>query len=185
LIVFAEKGFHGTSVPEVSEAAGVGTGTLYRYFANKEGLVNELYRETKQMLRAALMDDMPAPDSYKADDAERWFMELWTRLGVFAQTEPEAFRFLEMQDHTPYLDAESKQLELSVLLPLVFAGKRMRSRGPGASIEILIALVWGAFVGLVKASRLGYLGLDDARLAQAGAACWRMIAPDVPRARER
>ncbi|MBA3542140.1 MAG: helix-turn-helix transcriptional regulator, partial [Deltaproteobacteria bacterium] len=27
LTVFAERGFHGTAVPEVAEAAGVGTGT--------------------------------------------------------------------------------------------------------------------------------------------------------------
>ena len=43
-------------------------------------------------------------------------------------------------------------------------------RGPaascasGASVDVLIALLWGAFVGLVKASRLGYLQLDDTKL---------------------
>ena len=43
---------------------------------------------------------------------------------------------------------------------------------------MLIALLWSAFVGLVKASRLGYLRLDDKSLAQARDACWRMIAPE-------
>src|SRR5205809_7999180 len=71
--VFAERGYHGTTVPEVAEAAGVGTGSLYRYFEHKEALVNEVYRDAKLRLRAALLDGMSAPDTYKLDAAERWF----------------------------------------------------------------------------------------------------------------
>jgi AcrR family transcriptional regulator len=178
LVAFADRGYHGTAVPEVAEAAGVGTGTLYRYFANKEALVNELYRDTKQRLRSALLDGLPAIDPAKGDIAERWFAELWRRLGAFARAEPAAFRFLEMQDHVAYLDAQSRQVELAVLAPLYLAGKRLRDRSRGASVDVLIALLWGAFVGLVKAARLGYLKLDDTQLEQAGAACWRMIAPN-------
>ncbi len=183
--MFADRGFHGTSVPEVAEAAKVGTGTLYRYFAHKEALVNEVYRDAKLRLRSALLDGLGAPTSYRADDAERWFRELWRRLGGFANREPDAFRFLEMQDHVAYLDAESRQLELSVIGPLFLAGKLLRERAAGAPIDVLIALVWGAFVGLIKASRLGYLAIDEARLEQAGTACWRMIAPEHPRTRAR
>lgn len=175
LRVFAAKGYHGTAVPEVAEAAGVGTGTLYRYFANKEALVNEVYRDAKTRLRDAVMQ---APTNPDGDGGKRWFFELWTRLGAFAREQPEAFRFLEMQDHVEYLDVKSRQLELSVLMPLFMVGKRMHEKTDvEASVETLIALLWGAFVGLVKASRLGYLKLDDKRLAQAGEACWRMLAP--------
>lgn len=182
LQIFADRGFHGTAVPEVAEAAGVGTGTLYRYFEHKEALVNEVYRDAKERLRAALLGgvDPPAAVAGAALDlgaAERWFAELWRRLGAFARDEPAAFRFLEMQDHAPYLDPESRRVELSVLAPLWLAGKRLRDHVAGAPIDLLIALLWGAFVGLVKAGRLGYLELDERRLEQAGAACWRMIAP--------
>jgi hypothetical protein len=193
-----------------------------------------------------------------------WFHEVWRRLGAFAKAEPEAFRFLEMQDHVEYLDRKSRQLELSVLMPLLFAGQRLASedgtkpalrrersfrnstgvagvaraagaagvaRVAGASgaarvagaagaagvagvagaagasgasgasgvagvagaagaagavpVAVLMALLWGAFVGLVKASRLGYLPLDDKKLAQAGTACWRLIAPELSRSRTR
>lgn len=183
LKAFAERGYHGTAVPEVAAAAGVGTGTLYRYFASKEVLVNELYRDAKQRLRSALLDGAPTLELAQPDVAERWFSELWRRLGAFARTEPDAFRFLEMQDHVAYLDAESRQVELAVLAPLWLAGKRLRDKTSGASVDVLIALLWGAFVGLIKAQRLGYLELDDTRLQQAGAACWRMIAPEPSRPR--
>lgn len=178
LVAFAERGYHGTAVPEVADAAGVGTGTLYRYFANKEALVNEVYRDAKLRLRAALLDGAPALDPARRGSAELWFAELWRRLGAFAKAEPDAFRFLEMQDHAPYLDAASREVELGLLAPLWIAGKRLRERSEGATVDVLIALLWGAFVGLIKAQRLGYLKLDDKQLAEAGSACWRMIAPN-------
>jgi TetR/AcrR family transcriptional regulator, repressor of fatR-cypB operon len=174
LRVFAERGYHGTAVPEVAAAAKVGTGTLYRYFATKETLVNEVYRDAKARLRAALMDglDFRAP-------GRGWFLDAWKRLIAFARAEPAAFRFLEMQDHAPYLDTKSREVELSVLAPLWLAGKALyRKRRPASvDVDVLIALVWGAFVGLVKADRLGYLRLDDATLMRAGELCWTLIDP--------
>ncbi len=187
LRTFAERGFHGTSVPEVARTAGVGTGTLYRYFEHKEALVNEVYRDAKLRLRAALLDGLAAPDADKRDDAKRWFLEVWRRLGRFAHDEPEAFRFLEMQDHVAYLDGESRQVEMSVLTPLFLEGQRLRQPGTkvGTPIEVLLALVWGAFVGLIKAGRLGYLPVDAQRIEAAGDACWRMIEPEIRGARSR
>jgi len=172
LRTFAARGYHGTAVPEVAAEAGVGTGTLYRYFDDKQALVNEVYRDAKQRLRAAVLDDLPPIDK----GAESWFGEVWRRLAAFARAEPDAFRFLEMQDHIEYLDGKSRALELSVLAPLWLAGRRVHDRS-GPPVDVAIALLWGAFVGLVKASRLGYLALDDRKLQQAGAAAWRMIAP--------
>lgn len=181
LRTFAERGYHGTTVPEVAQAARVGTGTLYRYFDTKEQLVNEVYRDAKQRLREALLEGAPELEPYKLDAARRWFAELWRRLGAFAQAEPEAFRFLEMQDHAPYLDDDSRRLELAVLAPLWLAGQRLRGRLGGPRVDVLIALVWGAFVGLVKAARLGYVRLDARQIETAGDAAWNMIAPHASR----
>ena len=169
LRTFAARGFHGTAVPDVAKAAKVATGTLYHYFDNKEALVNAVFVDAKIRLRDALLaDDLPT-------DAERWFKALWHRLAAFARAEPDAFRFLEMQDHTPYLDRDSRAVELSVLAPLVVTGRRLRTGG-GPPVDLAMALVWGAFVGIVKAERFHYIKLDDKKLEQAADACWRMIS---------
>ena len=178
LHVFAAHGYDGTSVPEVADKAGVATGTLYHYFEDKAALVNEVYRDAKQRLRSALLDNL---GDVGPADAERWFGVLWARLAAFEHAEPEAFRFLEMQDHAPYLDSASRELELSVLAPLYLAGKRLSTPAAGTPIDVLMALLWGAFVGLVKAARLGYLKLDARSLDHARDACWRMIAPMMKR----
>src|SRR5688500_10180049 len=59
LELFVGRGFHGTAVPEIAEMAGVGAGTIYRYFESKEALVNALYRQEKQRFADRTIMDFP------------------------------------------------------------------------------------------------------------------------------
>ena len=43
LELIAEHGFHGAPMAMIAERAGVGAGTIYRYFENKDVLIAELY----------------------------------------------------------------------------------------------------------------------------------------------
>ena len=179
LSLFAEYGVHGTSIPLVMERAGVGGGSLYRLFPSKEALVNAVFRDAKRRLEAALADGLTLSAAPRA-----LFDDFWARLTAFARREPVAFRFLELQDHVAYLDAESRAVELGVLAPIVVACLELQRRGvlrAELRPDVMIAIVWGAFVGLVKAERLGYLTLDDAALLASRDACWRAIAaPELP-----
>lgn len=47
--VFAERGYHGTTVRDVLNEAGVSTGSFYFYFSNKEELFETLYDEMNNM----------------------------------------------------------------------------------------------------------------------------------------
>jgi AcrR family transcriptional regulator len=50
---FAEKG-SDVSLEEIAQSAAVGIGTLYRHFANRDALIEAVYRnETEQLARAA------------------------------------------------------------------------------------------------------------------------------------
>ncbi len=40
LDIFAERGFESASISQISEAAGIGKGTIYEYFESKEELIN-------------------------------------------------------------------------------------------------------------------------------------------------
>ena len=51
--LFAERGYDGTTIPMIAEKANVGAGTIYRYFENKEALVNSLF--SKSMLQLSEM----------------------------------------------------------------------------------------------------------------------------------
>ena len=159
------------------DRAGVGGGSLYRLFESKEALVNAVFREAKSRLERALCEGVDADLPPRA-----LFDELWSRLTAFARTEPLRFRFLELQDHAPYLDGESRQLELAVLAPMLLACMDFQRRGVlRADVEAptIMAFVWGAFVGLVKSERLGYVKLGPPAFDAARDACWRAFAlPD-------
>lgn len=173
--LFAEKGFHGTTVPDVANSASVGAGTIYRYFDNKDDLVNGVFVRCKTRLKLCLEGGM---DNAEGISLEERFTVAWGNLCQFALENPQEFCFLEMQEHSKYLSHESKCLEREVLAPLrLFAlqGKResVIRNMPAMS---LIAMVWGAFVGLFKAHALGYVKLNEIVLDEAGRVCWKIIA---------
>ena len=62
--VFAERGFHNTSMNDIAEAAGVTKPVLYQHFASKRGLYRELLAEIGNDLRdtiAKATADAPSP----------------------------------------------------------------------------------------------------------------------------
>jgi AcrR family transcriptional regulator len=181
--LFAERGYHGTSVPMILEAAGVSASSLYRLFPSKEALVNAVFLDAKGRLGAALAEvGELAPRDAEAASTHARFARIWDRLARFAEDEPVAFRFLELQDHTPYLDGTSRAKELSVLAPLALACVELQARGElraDTSVDVMLATLWGALVGLVKAARLGYVRLDAAKLAAARDALWRGFSAGV------
>lgn len=178
LKVFASHGVHGTPVPPIAREAGISVGSLYRYFDSKEALVNTLFQETKQLLAQQLLTDL---NFQKLDRS--LFESIWQRLCAFARQQPDAFRFLEMQDHHSYLDEASLASERQLLMPLrqlIELAQQAGLLGNHLRPEAAMALFWGAFVGLFKAERLGYLTLTDDDLQCACDACWTSLQPQHP-----
>ena len=54
LEVFSSRGFHGATVDEVAERAGLGKGTVYRHFSSKRELFSELIRAKVAELEEAV-----------------------------------------------------------------------------------------------------------------------------------
>ncbi len=77
--LFAERGFHGTSMGQLAEALGVQKGSLYSLTGSKQELLFETMREGARAFHAALdavPDDVPA--------VERIRLALRGHLGVVA-----------------------------------------------------------------------------------------------------
>ena len=147
LELFIKRGFYGTAVPEIAERAGVGAGTIYRYFESKEALVNAIYREQKLAFARAVLDRFAAT----APTREQ-FRTLWMRMASFAKERTDAFIFLELHHHAPYLDAESRAVEQRMLDMIfqVIAAAQARGDLKAGPPRILVGLVMGAFVGVIR-----------------------------------
>jgi AcrR family transcriptional regulator len=172
LELFVERGFHGTAVPEVAERASVGAGTIYRYFASKEALVNELYQRHKSLITGRVLRDFPLTAS-----AREQYATLWRRMVAYAREEPVAFAFLELHNHGSYLDAESKALEERITTFGIEFIRQAQARGDirPADPLLLISIVMGAFVGLVRKSAECGLVLDDDAWTTAEQCVWEAI----------
>jgi AcrR family transcriptional regulator len=65
LKLFAQRGFHGTSIREIGDAAGLRSASLYAHFPSKEHILGRLmvlgHEALLATLRAAVLDAGPAP----------------------------------------------------------------------------------------------------------------------------
>src|SRR3954466_366118 len=61
MVCFAKRGFHQTSMHDISAEAGVSVGLIYRYFANKEAVIAAMADRHKEQTRALLQEASEAP----------------------------------------------------------------------------------------------------------------------------
>ena len=54
--VFGDLGYHDASIVKITEAAGVGQGTFYLYFASKKDVFDELIRDMNRRVRHAMRE---------------------------------------------------------------------------------------------------------------------------------
>lgn len=86
--LFAERGFHGTTMRDIAQRAGVSQGLLHHHFGNKERLWRtageHLSNDFMAYVADALRPDTPAAEAVPG--AMRTYMRYW-------REHPEAFRF--------------------------------------------------------------------------------------------
>jgi AcrR family transcriptional regulator len=52
--LIAKRGFHGVPMSMIAKRAGVGAGTIYRYFESRDHLVREVFVEVESCFVAGL-----------------------------------------------------------------------------------------------------------------------------------
>lgn len=173
LALFAERTFEGTPVPLIAERAGVGAGTIYRYFDDKTALVNGLYQHWKHALAVRVVP--PAP----IDDPRAEFHHWWDGLWRFASEYPAAFAFLETQHHSSYLDECSHDAGSALTASAIAYVRRAQAAGAirKAKPEMLIAMVFGAFTGIAKGGGDAGLTYNRKDVAASEACMWSMLRP--------
>lgn len=170
---FVERGFHGTSVPEIAARANIAAGTIYHYFDSKEALVNALYRSWKtkvgQRVFMAFPQGAPVRDQFRV---------MWNTLIEFATSAPVAFAFIETHNHTSYLDAESQAIDKNMHGFAHSMIQRAQQQGIVKPLDawVLMELIFGAFIGLMRAHWEGRVTLTPDVIRDAEQACWDAVA---------
>jgi AcrR family transcriptional regulator len=172
LQVIAEHGFHEAPIALIAEQAGVGAGTIYRYFATKDLLIAELFQELHTQISTVLaqgyQDDKPLRER---------FLHLGTALLRYFIANPREFRFLEQYLNSPY-GIEYRRERLLVHGEDTDLYRRLLEEGVAQQIikdlplVVLLALVIGPLLAVARDHITGFIKLDDNLLRQIVQSCW-------------
>jgi AcrR family transcriptional regulator len=172
LILFAERGYYGTPVSLIADKAGVGSGTIYRYFKDKDELVNVLYRTWKQTFVEHISKGLDPEQPIRTQ-----FHQVWEALASFALANREAYIFLEAHHHAPYLDQASQTLteeSLARFATIIMAGQEQQIIVDGPP-QLLGPLMWAPFAQIMKQHWAGKLELSPEMMAQVEEMCWQSL----------
>ncbi len=172
LELIAENGYHGAPMAMIADRAGVGAGTIYRYFENKDVLIAELYRELEERICLALLQGYEAEKPIR----ER-FLHLGTVLLRFFIDNPLDFRYLEQFHNSPY-GAEHRRDKLLGKNQEHDAYRALFEEGVAQQVmkdlplPVLFALAFGPLLSIARDHILGFCTLDDALIVRSIEACW-------------
>jgi len=175
LNLISEHGFHGTPMSKVAEQAGVGAGTIYRYFDSKESLINELFLEIKTEFSKAMMVGL-TPD----DSIETTFRKVWLNTFQYCIQNPTEMVFLEQFHNSPFQTVEVEAKTLEYMAPVVTVFKKAVESGviKDMPFEMLTIYAYDVTVSFAKRHISGMLLMDEANLELAIQASWDAIKAD-------
>ncbi|MBF0100812.1 MAG: TetR/AcrR family transcriptional regulator [Desulfobacterales bacterium] len=173
--LIAEQGFHGTPMALLSEKAGVGAGTIYRYFENKDVLIKELYNEIDKKFKAFLMENYPH---------ERPVRECFFYIGKciieYFINKPLDFRYTEQFHNSPY-GIEFRRNKLINLTGedyfcrILFEKGREQQVIKTIPLVIFFDLAFAPIIWAVRDHILGFVTLDEDLKMQIVSSCWDSV----------
>jgi TetR/AcrR family transcriptional regulator, repressor of fatR-cypB operon len=175
LELIAENGFHGAPMAMIAERAGVGAGTIYRYFENKDVMITELFRELEERSYPIIKEGY-APDT----PLRERFIHLNTALIYYFIENPLDFRFIEQFFNSPYGVAHRRDKLLGTqegcdVFKELFEDGIFQQSMKDLPIVILFDLAFGPILAVARDHILGFIVLDDALIARTVEACWDAI----------
>ena len=171
LRLFTRQGFHGSPTSAIAKEAGVGVGTIYRYFKDKESLIHELCGELHLNFQQQIMigHDPTAPL------VQRYHQIFATLLTLFIH-HPAEFRFMELYYYSSYAAAAESPCptENGIVYELLSEVKK-RGLGKEVPMRVLEALAWGPVVALAKEHSTRSLEVSAAVIEQTVQASWDAV----------
>jgi TetR/AcrR family transcriptional regulator, repressor of fatR-cypB operon len=159
----------------IAERAGVGAGTIYRYFENKDVMITELFQELEERSYPLIKQGYDPEKPLR----ER-FLHLNTALINYFIKNPLEFRFIEQFFNSPY-GVEHRRDNLLGTKEGCDVFKELFEDGisqhvmKDLPIVILFDLAFGPILGVARDHILGFIVLDDTLIARTVEACWDAI----------
>ncbi|HEY9102335.1 TetR/AcrR family transcriptional regulator [Chitinimonas sp.] len=165
----AERGLLGLTLTEIAKAAGIGTSTLYTYFADKEALFNEVYRRAKCEAIDFYGGEMDSLAPVKGRVRSVWNRMLDHRLNRYDQVS-----FMEQFVGSSFMNDESRAYINRIgegLLQLVMDGQSQEIL-KAVPIPFLTSIFFGSVRETARLIRSGAIADTEENRAVAFQLCW-------------
>jgi len=172
LELVAEHGFHDAPCSLIAERAGVAAGTIYRYFENKDVLINELYLAVEVRINSSVLAGYTVDKPFR----ER-FIHLVSSLLQFFIANPLEFRYVEQFHNSPYGVAFRRDRLLGqhddcgIYCELFKQGVAQQVI-KDLPLVLLFDLAFGPIVSVSRNHILGFVQLDATLIRRIAEACW-------------
>jgi AcrR family transcriptional regulator len=172
LILFVDRGFDGTTVSMIAEKAEVGAGTIYRYFENKEAIVNVLFQKYVKRATEFVKRNYP----YNSDIYSQ-FSHLFHALIQFVKENINALYFIDKNLNAHYLNNTSRELlqQLKDHIDNLFELGKQQNVFRNLPSEVLMAIIWGSINGFYKAVDIGEIRETTEIIESLKKCCWDAI----------
>lgn len=173
--MLAEVGFHGLSMHKLAKAAGVATGTLYRYFEDKDHLLTQVRLHVTQQIatvvQANISDDMPLKERFRT---------MWLNIWNLAESNSSKvticnrvqYESLPMATSCKIRETERKMFSK---VDQLFDEGKARGLFKPLDNQLLSALSFETALTLARKQVLGFYQLDNETLNDVIEASWEAI----------
>lgn len=123
--LFAERGYHGTSMADLAEKVGLRKPSLFHHFSTKDALYNAVFERLIENLASIVVSEAATEGSYVVR-LDRMTEAIVTAFGV--QTAAASLLIREMMDWSPFARARFRE----TMLPVLEAAERFVREGQAA-----------------------------------------------------
>ncbi|MBP3963015.1 TetR/AcrR family transcriptional regulator [Paenibacillus lignilyticus] len=169
-----EEGLQSVTFSKLFKRASVGSGTIYNYFANKEELVNEVYRESRTKMGEYLLQGYDA----NASLYERFKCLQLNRLR-FGMHFPKRFLFIDSYSFSPYIDPVLRNQDddyqsSQIVQELIVDGQR-QGIIKEMDAHLCHQLIHGIISSILKGFFVNKYPLNEVQIQQMIEASWKAI----------
>ena len=171
--LIAQRGFHGISMQQIAKRANVATGTIYRYFSDKETLLRCLHEERLRGISAAILQNVDSTAPCYAQ-----FRQLWLNTMHCLQASPDSLCYRVQYEASPLFNREEEQnMDERYFKPVreFFECGRVSGLFRDMPAELLGFLALENLMLLIQKCTKGGIELDDALYEQLLDASWNAI----------
>ncbi|MFP2769177.1 TetR/AcrR family transcriptional regulator [Oceanisphaera sp. KMM 10153] len=171
--LIAHCGFHGMSMQLVAKHANVATGTIYRYFADKETLLRCVHEERLHEVSHAILQNVDTNDPGYAQ-----FRQLWLNTMRYLQDNPDSLCYRIQYEASPLFNREEEhQINERYFKPVFEFFERGREAGLFRDMpaELLGFLALENLMLLSQKCTKGCIELDECLYQQLLDASWNAI----------